>query len=348
MGKVLVTGANGHLGNNIVRMLLAEGREVRVMVRRTSNLTPLEGLDVERVYGDLLDAEAMDRAVRGCAAVYHAAAAFLFWARDAEREIVRPTVEGSRAIIRAIERHGVERAVYVSTAGTIGFGRGPTQCRDESHHATEWRTAYLRAKLAAERAAVEAQKRSGLPVVFVLPGLILGPGFYGVSSSVKLVLDFINFPTPVYFDGGFSVVDVEDVARGCLAAEKKGRAGERYILAGENVTVRAFYETIAELTGLPAPRGRAPKLVFRIAAALMEAGGRLFGATPMVTTEQVAEFHGTYGYFSSEKARRELGYRFLPCKEVLRRTIEWLLARGFVKESRRKAIVLEAPPARSA
>ena len=333
----LVTGANGHLGNNLCRLLVARGESVRAMMRRNADPAPLAGVDVEIVHGDILNAADAARAVENCGRVYHVAAGFLMWARDPERDIVRPCVEGTRNVLEAAARAGVEKLVYTSTSAAIGFSPTPT-ARDETHSNATPHTHYVRGKIAAEREAFAIAERTGLPVVAIHPGLIVGPRFWKLSESVRQVADFVNRGLPLYFDGGFGVVDVEDVARGAILAMGKGRSGERYILSGEDVTLEHAFGLMADLTGLKAPAIKAPVPVVRVLAATLEFACKPIGIRPMIDRSQVDEFAGKYAYFSSAKAQRELGYTYMPARETLKRTVTWLLEHGFVSERRRQRI----------
>jgi dihydroflavonol-4-reductase len=338
MKPTLVTGANGHLGNNICRQLVARGEPVRAMIRASADPAPLAGLDLQIVRGDILDAASTAAAVDGCGRVYHAAAGFLMWSRDPEAEIIRPSVDGTRIVLEAAARAGVEKAVYVSTGGTIGFSSRPDQVRNESHFNTDPHTHYVRGKIAAEKEAFAVAERTRLPLTSIHPGLILGPRFWKVSESVHQVAQFLNQGAPIYFDGGFGVVDVDDVARGAILAMEKGRDRERYILSGEDVTVKGLFDLLAELTGLRAPTIKLPVPVVRLLAAAMELGARVTGTRPLIDRSQVDEFAGKYAYFDCSKAKRELGYTWLSARDTLRRTVAWLLDRGFVAERRQRAL----------
>jgi len=340
MKPTLVTGANGHVGNNLCRQLVARGERVRAMIRASADPAPLAGVEVEIVRGDIMDPAGTAAALDGCGRVYHTAAGFLMWAKDPERDIIRPSVDGTRNVVEAAARAGVEKLVYTSSSGTIGHGDSPTGRWDETRPYPEPHTHYLRGKIAAEKEAFAVAKRTGLPLVSIHPGLILGPRFWKPSESVAQIVQFVNQGAPVYFDGGFSVVDVEDVARGAILAMEKGRSGERYILAGENITVKQLFDTMAELTGLKAPTVKLPVPVLRTMAGLLELVSRLTGARPMIDRSQVDEFAGKFAYFDSGKAERELGYTYLPAREVVRRTVAWVVERGFVAEKRRGALQL--------
>ena len=340
MKPTLVTGANGHVGNNLCRELVARGERVRAMMRASADPAPLAGLDVEIVRGDILDAAATARAVEGCGRVYHTAAGFLMWARDPERDIIRPSVEGTRNVLEAAARAGVEKAVYTSSSGTIGHAGSPAERFDETRPYPTPHTHYLRGKIAAEQEAFAVARRTGLALVSIHPGLILGPRFWKPSESVGQVVQFVNQGAPVYFDGGFSVVDVQDVARGAILAMEKGRSGERYILAGENITVKQLFDIMAELTGLTAPSIKLPVPVLRLVAAGLELVSSVTGARPMLDRSQVDEFAGKYAYFDNGKAERELGYAYLSARDTVRRTIAWIVEHGFVTEQRRSSLQL--------
>jgi dihydroflavonol-4-reductase len=341
MKPTAVTGANGHLGNNICRLLAGRGERVRAIVRPAADAGPLEEMGVEVVRGDLLDEGAMRAAFEGCGSLYHTAAGFLMWSPDPERDIIRPSVQGTRNVLEAAVRCALDKVVYTSTTGTMGFSETPDRQIDETAFISDPHTHYVRGKVAAEREAFAICARSGLPLCSTHPGLILGPRFYKLSESVRQVADFLNHGAPVYFDGGFSVVDVEDVARGSVQAMERGRSGERYILSGDNLTVKQVFDLLAELTGLRAPTLKVPVRLLRVIAAAMEATSRITGKRPMLDRSQVDEFAGRYGYFDSSKAQREIGYAHLSARDTLRRTVAWLIDRGFVAEKRRRAMKLD-------
>jgi dihydroflavonol-4-reductase len=260
------------------------------------------------------------------------------WSKDPERDIIRPSVEGTRTVLEAAAKAGVEKVVYTSTTGTLGLGTKPTDLVDETHVNSHPHTHYLRGKIAAEKEAFAIAERTGMWLCSTHPGLILGPRFSKLSESVRQVSDFLNQGTPVYFDGGFGVVDAEDVARGSMLAMDKGRSGERYILSGEDVTVKGLFDMLSELTGLPAPKIKVPVPLLRVLAAGMELAAKVTGMRPMLDRSQVDEFAGHFGYFDNGKAMRELGYTYLSARDTLRRTVAWMIAEGFVNERRMRAI----------
>jgi dihydroflavonol-4-reductase len=192
--------------------------------------------------------------------------------------------------------------------------------------------------VAAEREAFAISERTRLPVTAINPGFILGPRFFKPSESVRQIVDFVNQPPPVYFDGGFGVVDVEDVAMGAILAMEKGRDRERYIVSGENLTVQQTFTIVAELIGIRPPSIRIPVALLRVLAGAMELGSRLTGTRPMLDRSQVDEFAGKYAFHDSGKARRELGYTARSARETIRRTVAWALEHGFVSAERRRAL----------
>jgi dihydroflavonol-4-reductase len=337
MKPTLVTGANGHVGNNLCRRLVARGEPVRAMLRPSADARALAGLDVELVRGEILDAASTARAVEGCGRVYHTAAGFLMWARDPERDIIRPSVEGTRNVLEAAARARVEKVLYVSTSATIGFSATPRPL-DETHANTDPHTHYVRGKIAAQREAFAIAERTKMPVTAILPGFILGPRFFRPSESVRQVVDFLNHGAPLWFDGGFGTVDVDDVCEGAVLAMERGGNRERYILSGEDVTVKGLFDLMSELSGLPGPRLRAPVGVVRVLAGAMELVSRVTGSRPMIDRSQVDEFAGKYAYFDSGKAARELGYRWRSARDTVARTIAWAIDHGFVTERRKAAL----------
>jgi dihydroflavonol-4-reductase len=348
MKPTLVTGANGHLGNNVCRLLAQRGEPVRAMMRASADPAPVAGLPgVEVVRGDIMDADSTAQAMAGCGRVYHTAAGFLMWSRDPERDIVRPSVDGTRHVMAAAVRAGVEKVLYVSTSGTIGFSHTPDRVLDESHRNTEPHVLYFRGKIAAEDEAFASARRDGLPITAINPGFILGPRFWKLSESVRQIADFLNRGMPVYFDGGFGVVDVEDVAQGALLAMDKGRDGERYLVSGDNVTVKQLFDLVGEASGLPSPSRKVPVAVMRVLATVLELVGRVTGTRPLIDRSQVDEFAGTYAYYDCAKAQRELGFHARPARDVARRTVAWLIDHGFVDE-RRQRLLAPHPSLRAA
>ncbi len=336
MEKVLVTGASGHLGGAVARKLLARGVSVRALVRPSSSLAGLKDASgnllpgLEPALGDVLDRETFGAAMRGCATVFHLAAVFKTRQVD-EALMERTALEGTRNLMElAAGQEPRPRIVYTSSVAAMGCSRRSDQVLDEAAWNQAPIDAYVASKAGSERLAWDLAAGSGLWMVAVNPGTVLGAGDYTPTPSNAFILLAMKKGTPVYFDGGHSYTDVEDVAEGHLLAWEKGRPGQRYILAGENVSMRDTLERIARLTG-----GRRP--LFKIGHAFVSVAGLGFealsgvtGKPPLFTRAKAHQLIDYYGYFSSDKARRELGYRFRGFDEILGRARDWYRERGWL------------------
>ncbi len=335
--KVLVTGGTGFIGGNLARALWNEGHRVRALVRPQSSAIPLEGTGIEMVSGDILDRASLDRAVEGCEAVFHCAAAYTFWSPD-PRLIYETNVTGTANVLDAAEAAGVSRMVYTSTVSTIGLtgdssgedtrralGNEDTPVREHHLVGTYKKSKYQTERLVLQRAS------QGVPVVVVNPTAPVGAWDVKPTPTGQMVLDFLRGRIPVYFSSGMNVVDVEDVAAGHILALERGREGERYLLGNTNLTLREIFRILADLTGLPAPRWKAPFWMVTAAGyldGLVE--GRLMGRQPRIPLEGVQVARHPM-YVNCEKAIRELGLPQTPVKEALRKAIDWFTGHGYVK-----------------
>ena len=328
MGRSLVTGANGFIGANVVRALLAHGAEVRVLVRRGSDRRSLDGLPVEVAEGDLRDRDAVRRAVAGCARVFHVAADYRFWARD-PREIHDANVGGTIHVLEACVEHGVERVVHTSTVGTIGLSALPGPCDETTPLAPgQIHGDYKRSKLEAERAALSFAAR-GLPVVVVNPTAPIGPFDSKPTPPGKIVVDFARGRLPAYVDTGLNVVHVRDVAEGHWLAAERGRPGERYLLGNRNMTLREILALLAELLGRPAPRVRLPYAAAWTAGALSTAAAALTRRPPAIPLEAVRMSRRRM-FVDASRAVRELGVPQTPVREAFEDAIRWFAERGIL------------------
>jgi len=313
----LVTGASGFLGWHVARVLLERGYSVRALVRPGSRVTEL---DVEPVTGDLRDATSLDRATTGCGLVFHAAADYRLWAKD-PNELYRSNVDGTRNLLEAARRAGIERVVYTSTVGCIGVP--PGGIGDESMPVTldEMAGDYKRSKFLAEQIALEFA-HGGFPVVIVNPTAPVGDHDVKPTPTGKIVADFLNGNMPAFIDTGLNIVDVRDTAEGHWLACQHGKPGERYILGSENLTLAAILKKLAKITKRTAPSIRLPYAVAWCAGACSTAWAQVTGAPPRVPLDAVRMAKKKM-WVTHEKARRELGFNPQPADVALARAVKW-------------------------
>ena len=335
MGKVLVTGGTGFIGANLVRLLVARGADVRVLVRPSSDRSNVSGLRVEVAPGDLRDRASVREAVRGCDRVYHVAADYRFWARD-PGELYRSNVDGTRHVLEACQAEGVERVVHTSTVGTIGLSALPAPCDEATPLARGQLTShYKRSKLEAERLAL-AHAARGLPVVVVNPSAPIGAWDAKPTPTGQIVVDFVRGKLPAIVDTGLNVVHVRDVAEGHLLAAERGRIGERYILGNRNMTLAEIMAEIAALTDLPPPRLRLPYAVAWAAGAVSTAVSTWVTHRPPAIALEAVRMARRRMYFDPTKAVRELGLPQTPVREAFADALTWFEESGRIpKVSRR-------------
>ena len=324
--RAFVTGGTGFIGANVVRALLARGLKVRALVRPGADLRNLEGLDIELAQGDVRDASSVRRAMEGCELVFHVAALYSFWVRPRSL-IYEVNVDGTRNVLQAALELGAERVVYTSSVAALGL-------REDGRPADEDTPVdpkvivgdYKKSKYLAQQVAL-AYAKKGLPVVIVNPTFPVGPYDIKPTPTGQVIRDFLDRRMPAYLETGMNVVAAADVAEGHLLAAERGRPGEKYILGGENLTMRELLETLAEITGLPAPKVRLPYWPI-LALSYLNAGiCRLTGGTPRMTPDTVW-MSRHYMFFSPRKAVEELGLPQTPAREALARAVDWFRTKG--------------------
>jgi dihydroflavonol-4-reductase len=336
----LVTGATGFVGSHVTRQLVSAGQHVRALVRPGSNLDALDGLQVEYVQGDLRDANSLDLAMHQVRRVFHVAADYRLWARRPE-EIYETNVEGTRKLLDAAQRAGVERIVYTSTVATIAVPRHGTLPNEDTRVTLgEMIGHYKRSKFLAEQVVLEAAV-SGVPVVIVNPTAPLGPWDWKPTPTGRIILDFLKGKMPAYVDTGLNVAAVEDIATGHLLASEKGRIGERYILGARNMTLKQILEALSNITGRPAPRVRLPHAVAMAAGYADQLFSRLAGREPQIPVEGVKMSRHRM-FVESDKAARELGYRPGPVEAALERAVAWYEEHGYLATGTGKKSVTHA------
>lgn len=319
----LVTGASGFVGSAVVRQLLARGEEVRVLLRPSSDRRNVTGLDVAIVEGDLRDPKTLAAACRGCRALYHVAADYRLWTRD-PRELYASNVEGTRNVMRAALAAGVSRVVYTSSVATLGLHPDGTPADEDTPVAIgDMIGHYKRSKFLAERAVDELVAREGLPAVIVNPSTPIGPHDVKPTPTGRMIRDAAAGRIPAYVDTGLNLVHVEDVARGHLLAHDRGRVGRRYILGGEDLTLREILAAIAAIVGRDPPKIRLPRPALYPIALLAEAWAWLTrGPEPQITRDGLRMSRKKM-FFDSSRARRELGYAARPAQIAIADAVAW-------------------------
>lgn len=328
--RVFVTGATGFVGSHVAEQLVASGARLRLLTRASSRLENLAVLaDYEKVIGDLRDPESLRNGMRGCEAVFHVAADYRLWMKDA-KEMYESNVDGTRAILKLAAEMGIRRTVYCSSVGTMGFKSDGTVV-DESTPVGEADMIghYKRSKWRAEQMAIEAA-RGGQEVVIVNPTAPIGERDIKPTPTGRIVVDFLNGKFPAYVDTGMNLVDVREVAKAHILAFQRGRTGERYIIGGENLTLKQILDKLAAITGLKSPTTKVPHAL-AMGFALWEEvyKGRVLGREPRATVAAV-QMGKKKMWASSEKAQRELGYEPKPVEDALRRAVEWFQQHGYV------------------
>jgi dihydroflavonol-4-reductase len=320
--KAFVTGATGFVGSHVARALAEQGADLRLLVRPTSPTANIEGLRGDRVVGDLCDLESLKSAMAGCDVVFHVAADYRLWARD-PREMYRSNVEGTRNVIQAAQLASVRRVVYTSSVSTMGFTRnGHLAHEDSPVNLREMIGHYKKSKFQAESLALEAG-RNGAAVIVVNPTTPVGERDIKPTPTGRIIVDFLKRKFPAYVDTGLNLVDVKECARGHLTAMEKGKPGERYVLGGENLSLKQILDMLAAITGLPSPRVKLP-YALALATGVVDTAirGVLLRREPRVTIDAVRMGRKKM-FVSSAKAERELGWQIVPVDSALRRAVEW-------------------------
>ncbi len=327
--KALVTGATGLIGSNIVRELLKDGIEVKAMVRESSDTQNIDGLDIERVNGDIRDAESVKKALEGCDTFYQAAALYTSWMPD-NKIYYDINVEGTKAALNAAMEQGIEKVVYTSSIAAVGcYGPENPATEDVEYNMWDMGNHYIRTKYLGE---LEAKKfcEKGLPVVIVNPAMVMGIRDIKPTPSGGMVLAVLNGEMPGYLDMGLNVVNVEDVARGHVLAAKKGRIGERYILGGENITMKEFFRLIGEIAGIKVPDRKLPYSIALVLSYVSEFASTITKKPPIIRSSML-KAPSKYMYYDCSKAINELGMPQTSARDTLEKAINWFKENGYVK-----------------
>ena len=325
--RLFITGATGFVGAHVAQLAAEQGAKVRLLVRPSSNRSSLPA-SAELVTGDLRDPDGLATALQGCDALIHVAADYRLWVPDPAK-MYKANVEGTRRLLQLAQEAGVPRVVYTSSVATMGF-RTDGSSVDEAAPVTEGDMIghYKRSKWMAEQVALEAGRR-GQQVIVLNPTTPVGALDTKPTPTGRIVVDFLNRNFPAYVKTGLNLVDVREVARIHLRALEVGRPGQRYILGGENLTLKQILDRLAALTGLPSPRARVPHALAMAFAYFDETiTGKLRGKEPRATVEAV-RMGRKMMFASSTKAERELGLRRISVEDALAQACRWFIANGY-------------------
>lgn len=345
--QTFVTGGTGLLGNNLLRRLVADGHEVKTLVRSPEKAERLLGdLDIEFVFGDMRDVSAFESELEGTEVLFHTAAYFreYYTPGDHWETLRQVNVEGTIDLLEAAERHGVARVVYVSSSGVIGSGPDGTPGDETTLLAPEATdNLYYRSKIVAEEALDEFLSTNDLSVVRILPGWMFGPGDAAPTAGGQLVLDIARGELPALFKGGEHATDVRDVVQAMTTAVERGTPGERYLVAGPYTTLEEIATAVSSLIGVDVPRN-VPYPLIAVVARLGEYYGRLTGRPVSLTTAATATLR-TRRRVDSKKARNELDMQFRSLAETLRDEIEWFRDNGYLDDDTEETGAIRSEPA---
>jgi dihydroflavonol-4-reductase len=335
----LVTGAAGFLGSHVARQLVARGENVRVLMRASSSNRAISDLSLEYVTGDLRDVASLERAMSGVQRVFHVAADYRLWAKKPQ-DIYDSNVGGTKNLLSAAKTAGVEQLIYTSTVATIAVDRPelPNELTDSK--LDEMVGHYKRSKWMAEQEVLQAAQ-AGLPAIVAMPTTPVGPWDWKPTPTGKIVLDFLNGKMPGYVETGLNFVGVEECAAGHLLVAEHGKIGERYLLGGENLTLKQLLDMLAKITGLAAPSMKIPHGVALGVAYVESAFSRLIGKEPGIPVEGVRIAQHLM-FVDASRAQRELGFRPGSVPAALERAVRWYQANGYVKAGRAKKMRLSA------
>jgi len=327
--KVLVTGATGFIGGNLVRELLNQGYQVRALVRKDSNLKYLEGLNLDIAVGDLLEKSALEKALDGCDALFHAAALYTFWTKDS-RIVYETNVRGTENILEAARRKKVKRIVYTSSesvVGTLPDGRGNEDITCEIDHIPG---DYKKSKFMAENLVFQ-MCREGLPAVVVNPTTPIGPYDVKPTPTGKIIVDYLNGKMFACLNTGLNVVDVQDVAKGHILALEKGKTGTRYLLGNRNLSLREIFDILERITGIKAPRLNIPYRLALCAGYIDEfVEGRIFNRYPRIPVAAVKASR-KIRHFDCSRAVKELGMPQTPVEIAFEKAVRWFRENGYAR-----------------
>jgi dihydroflavonol-4-reductase len=337
----LVTGASGFLGSHVARELVARGEDVRVLMRPSSTNRAISDLSLEYVTGDLRDPASLEKAVDGVQYIFHVAADYRLWARKS-KDIYDSNVGGTKNLLAAAKRSckTLEKFIYTSTVATIAVDRPELPTEKTQARVEEMVGHYKRSKWMAEQEVLNAAK-DGFPAVVAMPTTPVGPGDWKPTPTGKIVLDFLNGKMPGYVETGLNFVGVEQCAAGHLLVAESGKIGERYLLGGENMTLKQLLDALAKITGLPAPKLKIPHGLALGVAYMNTVFSRMIGKEPQIPVEGV-KIARHMMFVDASRAQRELAFKPGSVYAALERAVRWYTENGYVAKGRAKKILRAA------
>jgi dihydroflavonol-4-reductase len=328
--KVLVTGANGFIGSNLIKALLSKGYKVKAFVRKTSDLRSLEGLKVELAYGDILVKESIEDALKGCSIIFHVAGVFSYWGYDTD-ELINNARQGMQNVMEAVQQSNIKKVVLTSSSVTLGSTKQKRIISEQHPGDFDENLAYVTSKIEQENMALQLADLHNIDLVIVNPTLTVGGADYGLTESNHMIVNYLQDLFKTTWIGGCNIVSVEDVANGHIIAAEKGKSGERYILGSENFEWSEVHTILSELSGLPGPYLTAYHTSAFLASAFHEVVSTFTGKTPSSSRQQ-AKMVGQYYWYDHSKIAR-LGYTPKYGKEALIATVSWLAGSEHISAS---------------
>jgi dihydroflavonol-4-reductase len=324
--NILVTGATGCLGSNLIIELLRQGYSVRAFHRETSNTITLKGIDVEHIVGDILDRESLSKAIYGCDAVFHTAALVTFWKRR-RREQFEINVQGTKNVVEICLELGIEKLVHTSSVAAVGYRTDRELIDENTLYNWGVKYSYRYTKHLSELEVLQGVK-NGLNAVIVNPSIIIGPRDINAHGGT-IVKSIKHNRIPVYVDGGINIVSVYDVIAGEIASALRGQNGERYILGGVNITHKDVFRLAANISDGQAPKIKVPTWLVKSAAKVLDLIGDITRIHPPLTSDLVAAA-GLYNWYSIEKAKRELNYQPTSIEVAMKEAYKWYVENGLI------------------
>jgi dihydroflavonol-4-reductase len=340
--RILVTGANGHIGSHTTRSLLRRGYEVVPFVRPTADLRGIKKLGVTCQFGDVMDYASLLKAVQGCDVIIHHATVFRLWAKNRE-DIIQPAIEGTRNIFKIAREIGVRRMIYTSSMAAVGYLRNPDGRRTEADWNEQAQSPYFLAKTHSEREAFRLADEYQIPTIRLCPTQVNGPLDYRITPSTKQVLDLINKKVPTYV-GGTNYVHVYDVGEAHALTVEQGEPGRRYIVCGDNLHMKELSALITKMTGVKPNHLGITGPIIEAVGALADLGSKFTGSEPPFDRSIVKDVVGWYGYYDCSASNQTFWITPLGAEEVVKDTIRWLLFLGKIKPGVAKRISGQFPP----